>query len=91
MDTNGHSFSLAQVQPPEEYRQTRAHVLPSKGAVQWFIRQHKKELVDAGALLVIRGQWYVDPPKFDAVFLNVAQRDALSLLSADDYTAHAGA
>lgn len=81
--------SLSQLQQLEDYRQTRAHLLPSKFAMQWYIRRNKTELVKGGAILLSGRSWYVDPARFDAVFRAIAQRNALAHLSTEQATADA--
>lgn len=60
METN-----LSGLQALRTYRQNRADLFRSDGSLQWFLRKHKQQLVEAGALLLHCGQWYVDPARFE--------------------------
>ncbi|HRC38115.1 MAG TPA: hypothetical protein PK420_08610 [Rubrivivax sp.] len=58
--------TLAAVLPVTEYRAKRAHIYPSDGSIQWYMRQHRAALVEAGALLLIGGRHFIQADKFDA-------------------------
>ena len=51
------------------YREQRTHIFQSESALQWFVRKHRRELVDAGALVFIAGQWHAHEQHFDAFVL----------------------
>ncbi|MFL6694246.1 MAG: hypothetical protein ACJ8GO_14950, partial [Ramlibacter sp.] len=59
-----------------QYGAEREHVFPSKTSLIWFLRQHKAALVDARALLMLSGRWFVDPEKFDEYVLAEGTRAA---------------
>lgn len=67
---------LTGLQKLYEYRARRAHVFPSGNALQWFVRQHRARLVEAGALIMLTGQWHVVEDKFDAVVIQVGREAA---------------
>ena len=54
-----------------EYQERRKHVFRSMGAADWFVRQHKAALIEAGALVMLTGQWHVHEELFDAVVMRV--------------------
>lgn len=58
------------------YRDSRDSIFPSAGSLEWYLRKHKERLIDAGALLLLRGTWYARPEAFDAEVLKIAQEDA---------------
>jgi hypothetical protein len=68
---------LSQLQQLEDFRQSRAHLLPSKVSMQWYVKRHKVDLIKAGAIVLSGRSWLVHPDRFDAVFLAIAQRNAL--------------
>jgi len=68
--------SLRDVVPVTEYQAENAHVFPSKPSVDWFIRQHKKELVNGGAIVKIAKRWMVHPHLFATVSLTIGKRNA---------------
>lgn len=70
------SDDLFRLKALQEYGAQREHVLPSKTSLAWFVRQHKEALIDAGALLMISGRWFVDPEKFDSYVLREGSRAA---------------
>lgn len=55
---------------PAQYREGRERVFQSDGSLQWYVRQHRAQLIDAGALLLHAGRWMVHPDQFDAYVLN---------------------
>lgn len=51
---------------PAQYREGRERLFQSAGSLQWYVRQHRPALIDAGALLLHAGRWMVHPDQFDA-------------------------
>ena len=47
------------------YRERREHIFQSEGALQWFVRKHRKPLINCGALVFLTGQWYAHEGNFD--------------------------
>lgn len=70
------STPLSALRKLADYREKRAHIFPSDHALQWFVRRRRAELVNAGALVMLTGQWYAHEDKFDAVVLEVGQQVA---------------
>lgn len=52
-----------------EYREKRKHIFQSEGALQWFVRRHRRGLVECGALMLLTGQWHAHEARFDAFVL----------------------
>lgn len=69
-------IQLANVRKLVDYRQQRAHVFPSNNALQWFVRQHRTELVEAGAIVMLTGQWHAVDDKFDAFVMEAGRQAA---------------
>lgn len=61
-----------------EYREARQRLFPSEGSLQWYVRQHKPGLVNAGALLLHAGRWFVCAAAFDAYVIQAGQKAALA-------------
>lgn len=51
---------------PTQYREGRERLFQSAGSLQWYVRQHRTALIDAGALLLHAGRWLIHPDQFDA-------------------------
>jgi hypothetical protein len=68
--------SLSTLQTPEEYRASRATAFPSEQSLQWFMRQHRAELVDAGAVSYPTGRALIVPHPFDSVVRRVGDERA---------------
>jgi hypothetical protein len=65
-----------------EYREGRQHIFPGKHSLEWFLRQHKPGLIEAGAMLMLTGQWFVVPKQFDAYVAEVGKKAAQRLVEA---------
>lgn len=59
------STVLQALKPPEDYRAERERIFPGRNSLGWYIRQNRSDLVAAGALLKIRGAWFIHGPRFD--------------------------
>lgn len=64
-----------------QYREQREHIFPSESSFDWFSRHHRRELVEAGALLVIAGRRMVNPSAADRVVAHVGQATAQASLA----------
>jgi hypothetical protein len=53
-----------------EYHEFRQHIFPSATSLHWFLRKHKEQLVQHGALLMLNGRWLASPDRFDAYLAN---------------------
>ncbi|WBY00515.1 hypothetical protein PE066_13680 [Ramlibacter tataouinensis] len=60
----------------ETYWQSRPHVFPSKESWNWYKRKHRAKMVEAGALLKLRGSDYVHAGNCDIFVLAAAQAAA---------------
>jgi len=69
---------LSAVLTVQQYQAQRAHVYPSEGSIQWYVRQHRAELVKAGALLLIAGRHFIQSEKFDAYVIGAGSTAAAS-------------
>jgi hypothetical protein len=71
---------LASLVPLAEYGEARHQVFPSASSMAWFVRQHKSELVERGAILMIAGRWFVEPSVFDAYIVEHGKTAARAAL-----------
>ena len=67
---------LAQLAPPPEVQAENPHVFPSKGSMEWFVRQNYGQLAEHGALVKIGGRVYLHRVKFAACVLRIGQDEA---------------
>lgn len=65
-----------------EFQEQRQRLFPSQGSLQWYLRSHKPGLVDAGALLMHAGKWWVSPAHFDQYILSAGAKAAHSQVGA---------
>jgi hypothetical protein len=77
---------LSNIQSKSEFLETPEgkSLFGSENALNWFERNHKKILVDSGALIKVRGSWYRDRPKYDEKVLEIAQNIARKSLEASN-------
>ncbi|MGE4050350.1 MAG: hypothetical protein AB7F38_04735 [Piscinibacter sp.] len=78
MDDQTSTSSLARIKHWHAYQEARADIWRTRPAFDWFLRRNRARLVKAGALVMIRGAWHVDPEVFDAEVLAIAREDAAS-------------
>ena len=67
---------LSGLVPLARYAEARPHVFQSQESVRWFVRRHRGELAESGALLMVAGRWFADAPVFDRVVAEVGRRAA---------------
>lgn len=60
----------------EEYVASRKHIFPSTESLRWFERQHRAELLNLGAILLIAGRRFINPTVFDAAVMAIGKRMA---------------
>lgn len=72
------SETIAALMSPDQYRESRSHLFPSRLSFDWYIRQHRVELLEAGALFIIAGKTRVDGPRCDAVVMDVGRAAAMA-------------
>lgn len=60
---------IAALVTPAVYRSKRENVYPSVGSLQWYMRVHRRRLVEAGALYLIAGKTLIEPRRFDRVVM----------------------
>lgn len=76
--------SIAELVCMRDYQRSRVQCFQTTNAIQYFVRQHKPELVEVGALLFIQGQWFVDPRKFDNAVMTIGSNDARRKLKQEE-------
>lgn len=81
--------NLKKLRKLSDYRQKREHIFASPSALDWFIRMHKLQLVEAGALVLLTGQWRAHEERFDAVVLEVGSAAAARQSARGDSGANA--
>jgi hypothetical protein len=59
-----------------DYQEQRPHLFPSPSSLAWYVRQHRAELVKAGALVWHAGHWLVVTDHFDACVMDAGKRAA---------------
>jgi hypothetical protein len=60
----------------KSFQASAAHLFPSEPSIRWFVRRHRIRLVESGALVKLRGMWFVDLTAWDAVFPTLLRADA---------------
>lgn len=58
-----------------------ARYFPTNPSLKWFYLRHKAELVEAGALVLIRGAWHGDPAKWVQLLPELLRADARAALT----------
>ncbi|MDP2007843.1 MAG: hypothetical protein Q8K45_19395 [Rubrivivax sp.] len=82
MSQNEPKSILSALVAPRDYQAQRQNLFPSPTSLEWYARQNRDRLIDAGALLMHSGRWYVHAEKFDAcVFAVGAERAKRQLVA----------
>jgi hypothetical protein len=68
--------ALTGVRKLHEYGEQRRHIFPSDNSLTWFVRQHRDELIERGAMLLLNKQWHVNDHQFDLAVLEVGKKAA---------------
>lgn len=76
MNSSNGSNALDRIQSGREYQKARADKWATWPQFDWFIRSNRARLVKAGALLMFRGAWHVDPDLFEPEAVAIARDDA---------------
>jgi hypothetical protein len=58
------AVSLQDLQQLEAFQKANAHVFPSVPSLRWFYRQHREELLKAGAVVELTGRLLINAPVF---------------------------
>ena len=67
---------LSKLMTLDAYRADRAHIFPSKSALDWFIRTRREQLVKSRALLLLAGRNVIDAELMDAAVLEIGHKQA---------------
>lgn len=68
------------IMEPEDWReQCAGQVFRSSESLRCFIRQHRDELIERGAIVAPIGRQMIHPPAFEAAVMSIGQRLAASL------------
>lgn len=57
-----------------------ARLFPGLESLRWFIREHRDDLIQAGVMVKIRGQWHMVRPEFDNAVINILSKKAIATL-----------
>jgi hypothetical protein len=81
-----HAITLSNIQSMSDFLETPEgkSLFGSVNAVLWHERKYRKELVDSGALIKVRGRWYRNRPKYDEIVIEIAQKNAHKSLEASN-------
>ena len=70
--------ALENLQQVAAYQAANAHVFGSVPSLNWFIRQHRDELLKAGALVQLAGRWLLDGPVFTQKVIEIGRKTAIA-------------
>lgn len=57
-------------------------LFPTEASARWFIRVNEQNLIEQGAIVKLRGQWFLVRPEFDQAVISIAAEKARSQLVA---------
>ncbi len=74
--------TLSAVENWRDFQQTPdgKRLFPGLESLRWFIRENRDRLIQAGALLKIRGQWHLVRPEFDDAVIRTMREKAMLAL-----------
>jgi hypothetical protein len=59
-----------------QYQERVAHLFPSVGALEWFFKMHRSQLLEAGAVIILNRRRLIRAPVFDRTALSIGQAAA---------------
>lgn len=59
------------------YQEAHSNVFASLPSLNWFIRQHKAELIECGAIVQLTGRWLIDSPVFTSKVIDIGRKAAV--------------
>jgi len=68
--------AAVEIIPMPAYVEQVSHLMPSLSSFQWWLRDNRPRAVEAGALLLVRGRYYVNPAKMTACIAEAGQEAA---------------
>lgn len=76
--------NLSQLTPLAMYREQRELIFASKHSLDWYVRRHRNDLIEGGALLLVAGRWFADAERFDAYVMAQGAATAKAHLGCSD-------
>ncbi len=73
------NLSLSNVQHWKKFL-AESDIFDTEDAVRWFVRRNEIALVEAGAIIKIRNQWFFVRPLFDEVFIGICRGHAREMV-----------
>lgn len=67
---------LASLVPWDEHQKANENIFPTPESWRWFVRQHRAELVERGALCYVAGRVFVVADVFSRVVVEIGCRMA---------------
>jgi hypothetical protein len=68
--------SFSPLQDIKQFQRANAHVFPSEYSLRWFYRQHRKELIEAGAVVELGGRFLINGPVFAETAIAIGSKVA---------------
>lgn len=72
-DTKSGAESLREFLGITELLPTVQHSFPTENSVRWFVRQHRDDLVNSGAIIEVAGRLRFHPDRFQAAALSIGR------------------
>jgi hypothetical protein len=70
--------ALENLQQVSAYQAANSNVFASLPSLNWFIRQHKAELIECGAIVQLTGRWLLDGPVFTKKVIEIGRKTAVA-------------
>jgi len=68
------SPTLSELRPIRELQRELAHIFPTPGSLDWELRAHRREYIQAGAVFEVAGRLMAHPVIFGRVALEIGAR-----------------
>ena len=65
--------ALIRLMAPADFASAHQHLFPSVTSLSWYMRVHRAALLEAGALMMVRGRLMIDPEPFGRVYIELAK------------------
>jgi hypothetical protein len=77
------SPALSELRPIKDLQRELANIFPTRGSLEWELRQHRRAYIDGGAIFEIAGRLVAHPATFQRIAIEIGARKLASRIDSD--------